>query len=1037
MPLTLVTGPANAEKAGVVLDRLRAAIEREPILVVPTSPDRARYQRELADEGIVFGVRVQTFGRLLGEVASRAGATGRPLGTVARERLAVSAARRAGLTVLAASAATPGFPAAACRLFDELAWDRIAPQRWTQALRAWAADDAGRREYADELGRLYAAYRSELDRIGRPDEALHQAAALDALREEPGRWGATPVLFYGFDDLTALQVDAVTALAATEAEVTISLTYEAGRHAFAARGETVAELAPRADERIALDANDAHYAPEARAALHHLERRLFEDGGEEERDGADRPESPSGEAAAPTADRSAGASDPGAARAAALFADSGDAALTLFDDLAARSGAAAADPPGPIVVRRGADGVAAGDAVVFLEGGGERAELELVAAEVARLIRDEGVPADEIAVVLRQPDEASALVGQVFEAYGVPIALTRGTQLGHTPLGRGFVALLRATTGGSAADVLAYLRTPGRIRATQWVDALEAELRRRGRRTAADARALWERRHPDLPLDALDRVADAQRRGPVELLERLGQELASLFAGPHRRSAPILDAGEAEEARVLREGRRALADLADAAQLDRRLVPEPAELAALLDALPVQLGERDAPGAVQVTDPKSLRARRVQALFLCRLQEGSFPAPARPEPFLGDDERRQVNAASGLRLRAHEDVLGAERYLLYAAVSRPQRRLYLGWHAADDEGDPAVRSAFVDDVARLFGDAPLDRRRHRDLGAVGWAGPSIPCEREEQRARAHAAPPVREPVAAPLTHPAVLGELRAREAWAASGLETWASCPVKWFVERLLRPEPLEPDPEAMVRGTLAHRVLEEALRRLADGGGLTPAHLPAAREAVRESLDELAGRIRMSVDPSRRKAMHRRLEADLLRYVEAAALSRSQFVPRHFEHRFEGLDAGDGIRLHGTVDRIDVRGDEAILFDYKGKTAYPQADWVEEGRFQLAVYALAARKLLGLQPVGALYQPLGAEDLRPRGALRDDADEDVAVVGKDRLSAEEFEQLLDEAVGAAVSAAREARDGALEPRPEKCAWGGGCAYPTICRCEA
>src|SRR3954466_3689307 len=38
VPLTLVTGPANAEKARVVLDGYRAALARgqEPILVVPT-----------------------------------------------------------------------------------------------------------------------------------------------------------------------------------------------------------------------------------------------------------------------------------------------------------------------------------------------------------------------------------------------------------------------------------------------------------------------------------------------------------------------------------------------------------------------------------------------------------------------------------------------------------------------------------------------------------------------------------------------------------------------------------------------------------------------------------------------------------------------------------------------------------------------------------------------------------------------------------------------------------------------------------------
>src|SRR3712207_7462659 len=44
---------------------------------------------------------------------------------------------------------------------------------------------------------------------------------------------------------------------------------------------------------------------------------------------------------------------------------------------------------------------------------------------------------EEIAVVVRQPDAASALIAQVFDAYGVPVALTRSAALGHAPLGRG------------------------------------------------------------------------------------------------------------------------------------------------------------------------------------------------------------------------------------------------------------------------------------------------------------------------------------------------------------------------------------------------------------------------------------------------------------------------------------------------------------------------------------------------------------------------------------------------------------------------
>ena len=78
MPLTLVTGPANAAKARVVLDAYRAALDREPLLVVPTFADVEHYRRELAAGGAVFGRSVMRFGWLRREIgapgARRAGA---------------------------------------------------------------------------------------------------------------------------------------------------------------------------------------------------------------------------------------------------------------------------------------------------------------------------------------------------------------------------------------------------------------------------------------------------------------------------------------------------------------------------------------------------------------------------------------------------------------------------------------------------------------------------------------------------------------------------------------------------------------------------------------------------------------------------------------------------------------------------------------------------------------------------------------------------------------------------------------------------
>src|SRR5215207_6980489 len=113
MPLTLITGPANAAKAGAVLERLRAALPRDPLLVVPTAADVEHYQRELAASGIVFGAEVLTFRRLVREIAAAAGVHGRPLGNVARDRVVRAAVRDTYLKVLEASARAHGFTLAA------------------------------------------------------------------------------------------------------------------------------------------------------------------------------------------------------------------------------------------------------------------------------------------------------------------------------------------------------------------------------------------------------------------------------------------------------------------------------------------------------------------------------------------------------------------------------------------------------------------------------------------------------------------------------------------------------------------------------------------------------------------------------------------------------------------------------------------------------------------------------------------------------------------------------------------------------------
>ncbi len=345
MPLTLITGPANAGKAELVFDGLRAELRRDgaPWLVVPSSADVRHYREQLARTGLVMGARVARFSDLSEEMARRAGLATTRIDALARERVLAT-------LVAAAQGAPPerGYVRELGRFVGELERLHLTPARVRRALSVWEHSDRPASAHARKVGELFARYQRLLSELGCTDAELLAASTLDGLRRSPASWseagaGRTAIFFYGFDDLTALQLDAIETLARViDAPVTVALTFEAGRVAFAERAAAFQTLLPWARKHVVVAPATRYYADASRAPLGHLERRLFE---------------PSGE----------------------------------------RSTQARVHPAG---------------AVKLLEGGGERAELELVAEQIRSLL-DSGTEAHEIALVHRSPQSLAPLLVDV------------------------------------------------------------------------------------------------------------------------------------------------------------------------------------------------------------------------------------------------------------------------------------------------------------------------------------------------------------------------------------------------------------------------------------------------------------------------------------------------------------------------------------------------------------------------------------------------------------------------------------------------
>ena len=980
MPLSLIVGPPNSGRAGQIRARLEAALDRDPVLVVPTLDDADQFERELstrspdaggAGDAAILGASIGTFGAFTEQIAAATGAELRPrLSQTQRLALVRAAVRQTRLEVLGGSAERRGFAPALERLISELQSSLVTPGEL-----ASAATDLEEGAYESELARLYEAYVGGRDATGRDDAHSAVRKVAISLRERPDAWGGRPVLLYGFDDLTEEQLDLVAALTGA-CEVTVAVNYE-DREALAPRAALLArlrdELGGVEESRLAFE---ELYTPSP--TLRHLDRRLFE---------------------------------------------------------------------------AGAERVEPDDGIAMLECGGERGEAEAVGGEVARLLAA-GVPADGIAVVLRHPDRQGPLFGRVFEGFGIPVAVEASVPLARTAAGRGLAALARASLPDAAGEeLLAFMRArPGDPQ--EIADWAERDLLRGEARTAEELTAGWK--GPPWMLAAL-----REARPGGEWLRALAAAAHELAQEPHAGREPVegLSDGNGAGAAVpfapleLRAATAAAAAIAQLAQLEAMpgcAAPSPAEALELLEDIRVPLWRGPVEGRVRVLSPYRARAARARHLFVASLQDGEFPGGDTGDPLLGDERRRRLGIAALVR----QDAATEERYLFHACACRPTERLWLCWRSSDEEGRPATRSPFVDEVLDLLAPGPEqaeDRlKRVHGLERVVFEPSDAPGARELERALAARGPRIREALPGPLADPGVLAELERRDQVGPGTIEQWIECPYRWFVEHELKPQRLEPQPDQLTTGSIVHKVLER-LYSAPPGDDRIPRPGDVARWRGRAAalLAEEAERKGLEPGLPRTRILTARMWAQIERLLDREALGETELRPALLEASFgddrdgevPSLDI-DGVGIHGQIDRVDVTPDGrfGVVHDYKtGSTAWAAAKLAEDGKLQLQLYARALRELWGIEPIGGLYHRLGARrDPRPRGFVTSgiEATEALDLVGTDRLEPDEIQRLLDAGESRAKESVAAMRAGQIDRAPNGDACPAWCRYQPICRLE-
>ena len=671
-----------------------------------------------------------------------------------------------------------------------------------------------------------------------------------------------------------------------------------------------------------------------------------------------------------------------------------------------------------------------GDALTLFTANSPYSEVEWTASEILRLVREEGYRFRDIAVCARSMEGYGSLIETVFARYGIPVFLSRMSDILQKPILALITSALEAAAGGYRYDdVFRYLKTGLTALSAEDVDLLENYVLKWNLEGSAwTAKRDWAnhpkgysrtfteedtallsrlnalRRQVAAPLEALRKNPDRTGRGQAvalySFLEAAGvpERLAERTAELNCRGQAALAEEYAQLWDILCGGLEQCAQILGDAPME---LDEFSRLFALVlsqydvGSIPVSLDR------VSAGEMPRLAHRSCPVVFLLGADDGAIPAAA-PSPGLLNDDDRSLLASYGLELAPRlSDKLYREMTIVYETCALPQRRFYVSWAAAGPDGEEQRPSFLQSKLNFLFPQARRVEEGRLD-GSFRLAAPRPALELAGRFPQAGAALRVL-PEYAPLvermeraarmergrlTRPAVDALYGRRVPMSASRMDKYKSCHFSYFMQYGLKAEARKAAGfQAPEYGTFVHYVLEHVLRACRERGGVQEVSREELRALAREAVEryvaeELGG---LEQETARFQYLFRRLLKSVFAVVDNVAeeLRASQFQPISFELGFgAGKDLppveltvdGVTVSISGFVDRVDGWEHDGKLYlrvvDYKtGRKSFDLTDIWNGMGLQMLLYLFTLAEE-GEALYGKQIEPAGVLYLPAREAV-------------------------------------------------------------------
>ena len=351
-------------------------------------------------------------------------------------------------------------------------------------------------------------------------------------------------------------------------------------------------------------------------------------------------------------------------------------------------------------------------------------EIEYVAENIVKLVRDKSYRYKEIAVITKDLEGYASLCKAIFNKYNIPVFIDEKKDFSQNVLVRYILSVINIfARNWSQESVMEYLKT----NLVEDIDdsdicILENYALRWGIKNSKWYNGDWN--FYDETDEEQEKILHIREK-LVEPLLKFKKELSNqkditsitktlyqfiidnhIDVAMEKKINELEDLGEIEKAKEYETSFGLIVDILD--EIVSILGDKKVSFDKYADILKIGLGSTGLgriPGTqdqVVVGDVDRSRSHKVRAVFVIGLNDGMFPSVNKNEGFFNDNDREQMKDSGAELAKGTIEKLYDDNFNIYKAFSTAEEKIYLSYSSSDLEGKSLRLSVLINRIKKIF-----------------------------------------------------------------------------------------------------------------------------------------------------------------------------------------------------------------------------------------------------------------------------------------------------------------------------------------------